>query len=192
MLAKLYLIKVSCVALVNPFLCVLFFSYSACVSVATLALGVGRWESLPSILLVCVLYIRVVLILSVRAFCVSFQFLSLLFFLWSRRLQCSLYCPLFLLHLLLSFQLSLVNLSCLLCVVSFSFILRPLRYSLRLRARSHNFSGELCFALLSSSFRTLVGPVFTNTAPATPLSSISSINNTMDSSHSQEEYYDYY
>ena len=138
--------------------------------------SVGCLESLPSILLVCVLYIRVVLISSVRAFCVSFQFLSLLFFLRSRRLQYSLCCPLFFLHLFPSFQLSLVNLSCLLCVVSFSFIPRLLRYSLRLRACSRNFSGELCSALLSPSFRTFVGPVFSNIAPSTLLSSISYYN----------------
>ena len=61
-------------------------------------------------------------------------------------------------------------LSCLLCVVSFSFIPRLLR------ARSHNFSGELCSALLSPSFRTFVGPVFSNIALATLLSSISYYN----------------
>ena len=60
--------------------------------------------------------------------------------------------------------------------MSFSFIPRLLRYSLRLRARSHNFSGELCSALLSPSFRTFVGPVFSNIAPATLLSSISYYN----------------
>ena len=98
LLAKLYLINVSCLVLVNPFLRVLFSLFSDCVSVATLALGVwkvsvlsswsvsstlelfwlcvssdssvGCLESLRSILLVCVRYIRVVLILSVRAFCV--------------------------------------------------------------------------------------------------------------------------
>ena len=112
------------------------------------------------------------MILSVRAFCVSFQFLSLLFFLWSRRLRCSLCCPLFL-HLFPSFQLSLVNLSCLLCAVSFSVIPCLLRYFLRLRARSHIFSCELCSVLLSPSFQTFVGPVFSHIAPATLLSSIS-------------------
>ena len=78
-----------------------------------------------------------------------------------------------------SFQLSLINFSCLLCVVSFSVIPRLLRYSLRLRARSHNFSSfqhTFYFVLLSPSFRTVVGPVFSNIAPATLLSSISEYN----------------
>ena len=68
--------------------------------------------------------------------------------------------------------------------MSFSVIPRLLRYSLRLRARSHNLSGEhfssfqhtFYFVLLSPSFRTFVGPVFSNIAPATLLSSISFYN----------------
>ena len=127
--------------------CAFLFVFCLCVSSDS---SVGCLESLSSFLLACVLYIKVVLILTVRAFRVSFQFLSLLFFfLWSRRLQCSLCCPLF-----PSFQVSLVNLSCLLAV-SFSFIPRVASDTLRLRAHSHNFSGELCSALLSPSFRTI-------------------------------------
>ena len=83
-----------------------------------------------------------------------------------------------------SFQLSLVNFSCLLCVVSFSVIPRLLRYSLRLRTRHitsrvscvlhfSSFQHTFYFVLLSPSFRTFVGPVFSNIAPATLLSTIS-------------------
>ena len=72
-------------------------------------------------------------------------------------------------------------------ILSFSVIPRLLRYALRLRARSHNFSGELCSAFLVfpthfllcpslPSFQTFVGPVFSNIAPATLLSSISYYN----------------
>ena len=48
LLAKLYLINVSCVDLVNPFLRVLFSLFSDFMSVATLALGVWKVSVLSS------------------------------------------------------------------------------------------------------------------------------------------------
>ena len=48
LLAKLYLINVSCVVLVNPFLRVFFSLFSDFVSVATLALGVWKVSVLSS------------------------------------------------------------------------------------------------------------------------------------------------
>ena len=58
------------------------------------------------------------------------------------------YYPLSFSFITTSTRVSSFLLSCLLCLMSFPVIPRLLRYSLRLRARSHNFSGELWSALL--------------------------------------------
>ena len=140
----------------NPFQSVLFFLFSPCVSVATLALGVWKVFVLSSSSVSSAF--KVVLILSVRVFCVRISNFLVLFLSYGRGDYSVLNAPLFLLHRFPSFQLSLVNLSYILCFVSFSVISHLLRYSLSLRARSHNFSGELCSALLVFSTHFLLCP----------------------------------
>ena len=123
-------------------LCFFYF-----VSLTTLALGVWKVSVLSSSSVSSSL--KVVLILSVRTFCVRISNFLVFFLSYGRGEYSVFLCfPLFLFHLFPSFQLSLVNLSCRLCIVSFSVIPRLLLYSLRLRASSHNCSGELCSALL--------------------------------------------
>ena len=177
----------------KPFLRVLFFSFSVCVSVATLALGVWKVSLLS--------YSCVSSTLELCWFCRSGSsvlvsyFLVFFFFLWSRRLQC-LYAVLYL------SSISFLPFNFLMLIFHAFFVLWAFHLylvssdTLSAWERAHITSRVSCvlhfsssqntfyFVLLSPSFRTFVGPAFSNIAPATLLSSFSYYNKPQHLFHS--------